>query len=140
MYSERNDPISGSNLWVTGRMRVVTPRPNSAWPPDAGIVFAGATKLPRMGLETFVLADQSDTLQVAIRGTGGAGDHTVFTSLPLSDAPIRFKLQFAAGQLTLSVGNMTATRSVGSAEITRVNLYCSSSHIYFSDVLEGADP
>ena len=139
-YSELNDATSGTNPWITGFMQVVTSRPGSAWPPDAGVVFAGTSKLPRVGLEAFVLPDNPAILQIAVRGIGGAGDHTVFASMPMSDARIRFTLRLSdSGQLSLSVGDATTTSSIGSVEITRVNLYCSSSHVHFSDVLAGSD-
>ena len=139
-YSEFNSPISGTNLWVTGFMQVVTPRPSSAWPPDAGAVFAGRSKLPRVGLEAFILSDNPGILQLAVRGAGGGADHTVFVSTPLSDTRIRFTLRLSdSGQLSLSVGNTTKTVAIGSVEITRINFYCSSAHVYFSDVLAGSD-
>jgi hypothetical protein len=89
-YSELNSAISGTNAWITGFMQVLTLRTGSAWPPDAGVVFAGTSKLPRVGLETFVLADKPAILQIAVRGAGGAADHTVFASVPISDSQIRF--------------------------------------------------
>jgi hypothetical protein len=139
-YSERNAAISGTNIWITGYMQVVTLRPSPEWPPDAGVVFAGPNKLPRVGLETFVLPDKPGILQIAVRGTGGSADHTVFTSMPLSDARIRFTLQVnELGQLSLSVGNATRTLPIGSVQITRANVYCSSAHIQFSNVLAGSD-
>jgi hypothetical protein len=93
-----------------------------------------------VGLEAFVLPDNPAILQIAVRGIGGAGDHTVFASMPMSDARIRFTLRLSdSGQLSLSVGDATTTSSIGSVEITRVNLYCSSSHVHFSDVLAGSD-
>lgn len=139
-YSELNEANSGTNPWITGFMQLVTPRPDSAWPPDAGVVFAGKSKLPRVGLEVFVLPDKPATLQIAVRGAGGAGDHTVFASMPVSGAPVRFALRLSdSGQLSLSVGDATTTLSIGSVETTRVNLYCSSAHVHFSDVLVGSD-
>jgi hypothetical protein len=139
-YSEWNGAVSGTNPWITGYMQVVTLRPSPEWPPDAGVVLAGPSKLPRVGLETFVLPDKPGILQIAVRGTGGSADHTVFTSMPLSDARIRFTLQVNdSGQLSLSVGNATTTLPIGSLEITRANVYCSSAHVHFSNVLAGSD-
>jgi hypothetical protein len=139
-YSELNSAISGTNVWVTGFMQVSTLNTASEWPPDAGIVFAGASKLPRVGLETFVLPDKPAVLQIAVRGSGGAGDHTVFASVPISDSKISFSLRLSSsGQLALSVGDAATSLSVGSIEITRMNLYCSSGHVHFSDVHMGSD-
>jgi hypothetical protein len=139
-YSELNAATSGTNAWVTGSMQVVTLRAASAWPPDAGVVFAGTNQLPRVGLETFVLPDKPAMLQIAVRGAGSAADHTVFTSLPISDSPIRFALRLGGnGQLSLSVGDATTSLSLGSLEITRMNLYCSSVRVHFSDVQMGSD-
>jgi hypothetical protein len=139
-YSELNSAFSGTNAWITGFMQVLTLRTGSAWPPDAGVVFAGTSKLPRVGLETFVLADKPAILQIAVRGAGGAADHTVFASVPISDSQIRFTLRLgSSGQLSLSVGDAATSLSVGSIEITRTNLYCSSAHVRFSEVQMGSD-
>jgi hypothetical protein len=139
-YSEWNAAISGTNIWIAGFMQVLSLRPSPEWPPDAGVVFTGPNKLPRVGLETFVLPDKPGILQIAVRGTGGSADHTVFTSMPLSDAKIRFNLQVNEfGQLALSVGNATTTLPIGSVQITRANVYCSSAHVHFSNVLAGSD-
>jgi hypothetical protein len=72
-YSELNDATSGTNPWITGFMQVVTSRPGSAWPPDAGVVFAGTSKLPRVGLEAFVLPDNPAILQIAVRAPVARG-------------------------------------------------------------------
>jgi hypothetical protein len=139
MYSEVNGAISGTNLWVTGYLQVVMTHPHPEWPPDAGVVFAGSSKLPRMGLETFVLPDNPAVLQIAVRGTGGPWDHTVFASVPLSEARLRFMLKVSdSGQLALAVGDAKTTLQIGSVEMTRVNLYCSSIHVLFSDVISGS--
>jgi hypothetical protein len=139
-YSELNTATSGTNVWVTGFMQVLTLRTASAWPPDAGVVFAGTNHLPRVGLETFVLPDKPATLQIAVRGAGSAADHKVFASLPIPDSPIRFTLRLSGtGQLFLSVGDAVTSLSAGSIEITRMNLYCSSVQVHFSDVQLGSD-
>jgi hypothetical protein len=139
-YSELNAATSGTNAWVTGFMQVLTLRTTSAWPPDTGVVFAGTNLLPRVGLETFVLPDKPATLQIAVRGAGSAADHKVFASVPISDSPIRFALRLSGtGQLSLSVGDAATSLSVGSIEITRMNLYCSSVLVHFSDVQLGSD-
>ena len=139
-YSEVNAATSGANAWVTGFMQVLTLRTASAWPPDAGVVFAGNSKLPRVGLETFVLPDNPATLQIAVRGAGGGSDHKVFASVPISDSPIRFTLRLSgSGELSLSVGDAATSLSVGSIEITRMNLYCSSVQVHFTDVQMGSD-
>jgi len=139
-YTELNAATSGPNAWVTGFMQVLTLRTASAWPPDAGVVFAGTNQLPRVGLESFVLPDKPATLQIAVRGAGSAADHRVFASVPISDSPIRFTLRLSGtGQLSLSVGDAATSLSVGSIDITRMNLYCSSVQVYFSDVQVGSD-
>jgi hypothetical protein len=138
-YSELNAATSG-NVSVTGSMQVLTLRTSSPWPPDAGVVFAGTNHLPRVGLETFVLPDKPATLQIAVRGAGGGSDHKVFASVPISDSPIRFDLRLSAtGELSLSVGDAATSLSVGSIEITRMNLYCSSGQVRFSDVQLSSD-
>lgn len=138
-YSELNAAASG-NVSVTGTMQVLALWTSSAWPPDAGVVFAGTNHLPRIGLETFVLPDKPATLQIAVRGAGGGSDHKVFASVPISDSPIRFELRLSAtGQLSLSVGDAATSLSVGPVEITRMDLYCSSSQVLFSDVQLGSD-
>jgi hypothetical protein len=107
-------------------MQVLTLNTASAWPPDAGVIFAGPSKLPRVGLEIFVLPKPA-VLQIAIRGAGGAADHTVFASVPISDLKTPFTLRLSSsGQLTLSVGDAGTTLSVGPIDFTRMNLYCSS--------------
>jgi hypothetical protein len=134
-----NHAISGTNLWVTGYMQVLKTHPDPKWPPDAGVVFAGPSKLPRVGLETFVLPDNPAVLQIAVRGTGGPADHTVFASAPLSEAPLRFTLKISdSGQLSLAVGDAMTTLQIGLVEMTRVNLYCSSIHVLFSNVISGS--
>jgi hypothetical protein len=139
-YSDLDAATSGTNAWVTGFMQVLALRTASAWPPDAGVVFAGTNRLPRVGLETFVLPDKPAMLQIAVRGTGSAADHKVFASVPISDSPIRFTARLSGtGQLSLSVGDAATSLSVGSIEITRVNLYCSSVQVHFSDVQLGSD-
>ncbi len=139
-YSELNAATSGTNIWVTGFMQVLTLRTASAWPPDAGVVFAGTNHLPRVGLETFVLPDKPATLQIAVRGAGSASDHKVFAAVPVSDSRIRFDLRLSdTGQLSLSVGDAATSLSVSSIEITRMNLYCSSVQVHFSDVQVGSD-
>jgi hypothetical protein len=139
-YLELNAATSGMSFWVTGSMQVFNLRTASAWPPDAGVVFAGTSQWPRVGLETFVLADKPATLQVAVRGAGGGSDHKVFASVPISDSPIRFTLRLnGSGELSLSVGDAATSLSVGSIEITRMNLYCSSVQVHFSDVQMGSD-
>jgi hypothetical protein len=139
-YSELNAATSGTNPRVTGFMQLLTLRTVSAWPPDAGVVFAGTNPLPRVGLETFVLPDKPTMLQIAVRGAGSAADHSVFASVPISDSPIRFTLQLSdTGQLSLSVGDASTSLSLGSLEITRMNLYCSSVQVHFSDVQLGSD-
>ena len=139
-YSELNAATSGSIASVTGFMQVLTLRTASAWPPDAGVVFAGTNQLPRVGLETFVLPDKPAMLQIAVRGSGSAADHKVFASVPISDSPIRFTAQLSGtGQLSISVGDAATSLSVGSIDITRVNLYCSSVQVHFSDVQVGSD-
>lgn len=138
-YSELNTQIFGENLWVTGFIRLAEARPGSAWPPDAGVVLAGAKQFPRIGLEAFVLPDQPDTLQIAVRGSGNAGDHTVFTTVPLSAEQMRFTLKIDnTGHLSLAVDHATTALDLGSVQLTRVNLYCSSAHVYFSDVIAGS--
>jgi hypothetical protein len=138
-YSEVNVAISGNNLWVTGFMQVVMTRPDPKWPPDAGVVFAGPSKLPRVGLETFILPDNPAVLQFAVRGTGGPADHTVFASAPLSEARLRFTLKVSdSGELSLAVGDAKTALQIGSVEMTRVNLYCSSIHVHFSDVISSS--
>jgi len=139
-YSELNAATSGTSVWVTGSMQILNLRTASTWPPDAGVIFAGTSQWPRVGLETFVLADKPATLQIAVRGAGGGSDHKVFASVPISDSPIRFTLRLSgAGELSLSVGDATTSLSVGSIEITRMNLYCSSVQVHFSDVQMGSD-
>jgi hypothetical protein len=139
-YLELNAPISGTSVWVTGSMQLLNLRTASAWPPDAGVVFAGISQWPRVGLETFVLADKPATLQIAVRGAGGGSDHKVFASVPISDSPIRFALRLSdSGELSLSVGDAATSLSVGSIKITRMNLYCSSVQVHFSDVQMGSD-
>jgi hypothetical protein len=139
-YSELNAATSGMSFWVTGSMQVLNLRTASAWAPDAGVVFAGASHWPRVGLETFVLADKPATLQIAVRGAGGGSDHKVFASVPISDSPVRFTLRLSgSGELSLSVGDAATSLSVGSIEITRMNLYCSSVQVHFSDVQMGSD-
>ena len=139
-YSESNAATSGMSFWVTGSMQVLNLRTASAWAPDAGVVFAGASHWPRVGLETFVLADKPATLQIAVRGAGGGSDHKVFASVPISDSPVRFTLRLSgSGELSLSVGDAATSLSVGSIEITRMNLYCSSVQVHFSDVQMGSD-
>jgi hypothetical protein len=44
-----------------------------------------------------------------------------------------------SGQLSLSVGDAATSLSVGSIEITRMNLYCSSVQVRFSDVQVGSE-
>jgi hypothetical protein len=139
-YSEVNAATSAANARVTGFMQVLTLNTSTTWPPDAGVIFAGPDKLPRVGLETFVLPDKPAVLQIAIRGAGGAADHTVFASVPISDLKIPFTLLLSnSGQLALSVGDSATSLSVGPIDITRVNLYCSSARIHFSEVRLGAD-
>jgi hypothetical protein len=139
-YSELNTATSGTSVWVTGSMQLLNLRTASAWPPDAGVVFAGTNQLPRVGLETFVLPDKPAMLQIAVRGAGSAADHKVFASVPISDSPVRFTLRLSgAGQLSLSVGDAATSLSIGSIEITRMNLYCSSVQVHFSDVQLGSD-
>jgi hypothetical protein len=134
-YFEVNAATSAANARVTGFMQVLTLNSATSWPPDAGVVLAGPSKLPRVGLETFVLPDKPAVLQIAIRAGGGAADHRVFASVPISDLRIPFSLQLSsAGQLALSVGDAATSLSVGPVEITRMNLYCSSVHIHFSEV------
>jgi hypothetical protein len=134
-YSEVSAATSAASARVTGFMQVLTLNTASAWPPDAGVIFAGPNKLPRVGLETFVLPDKPEALQIAIRGAGGAADHTVFASVPISDLKIPFTLRLSgSGQLALSVGDAATSLSVGPIDVTRVNLYCSSAHIHFSEV------
>jgi hypothetical protein len=134
-YSEVNATTSAANVRVTGFMQVLSLNTASAWPPDAGVIFAGPSKLPRVGLETFVLPDKPAVLQIAIRGAGGAADHTIFASVPVSDLKTPFTLRLSSsGQLALSVGDATTTLSVGPIDLTRMNLYCSSAHIHFSEV------
>jgi hypothetical protein len=139
-YSELNAATSGANARVTGFMQVLTLNTASAWPPDAGVIFAGPSKLPRLGFETFILPDKPAVLQIAVRGAGGAGDHTVFASVPISDSKIPFTLRLSgSGQLALSVGDAGTSLSVGPVDITRVNLYCSSAHVHFSEVRLDSD-
>jgi hypothetical protein len=139
-YSEVNAATSAANARVTGFMQVLTLNAASAWPPDAGVIFAGPNKLPRVGLETFVLPDKPAVLQIAIRGAGGAADHTVFASVPISDLKFPFTLRLSSsGQLALSVGDAATSLSVGPIDITRMNLYCSSAHIHFSEVQLAVD-
>jgi hypothetical protein len=134
-YTEVNAGTSAVNARVTGFMQVLTLNAAAAWPPDAGVIFAGPNKLPRVGLETFVLPDKPAVLQIAVRGAGGAGDHTVFASVPISDVKIPFTLRLSSsGQLALSVGDASTSLSVGPIDIMRMNLYCSSAHIHFSEV------
>jgi hypothetical protein len=134
-YSEVNAATSAANVRVTGFMQVLTLNTASAWPPDAGVIFAGPSKLPRVGLETFVLPDKPAVLQIAIRGAGGAADHTIFASVPISDLKTPFALRLSSsGQLALSVGDAATNLSVGPIDFTRMNLYCSSAHIHFSEV------
>ena len=136
-YSEQNAVAEGPNLKVTGVMQVVAARPSPQWPPDAGIVLAGDSHYPRVGLESFVLPDKPRVLQLAVRGTGGGGpgDHTVFATVPLTDAAIPVTLVLRGPrQLSVSVGEATTTVAVGEIEVTRINLYCSSSYVRFFDV------
>jgi hypothetical protein len=139
-YSELNTAVSGASPWATGFIQVAATRPSSAWPPDAGVILGGAEHLPRVGLEAFVLPGQPETLQLAVRGTGGAADHTVFATAPVSGKPMRFTLKVSSsGELSLAVGDAKTTLSIGSVALTRVNLYCSSAHIFFSDVMVGSE-
>jgi hypothetical protein len=134
-YSEQNAVAEGPNLKVTGVMQVVAGRPSPQWPPDAGIVIAGDSHYPRVGLESFVLPDKPFVLQLAVRGTGGPGDHTVFATVPLTDAAIPVTLVLREpGQLSVSVGEATTMVAIGEIEVTRINLYCSSSYVRFFDV------
>jgi hypothetical protein len=78
-------------------------------------------------------------LQIAVRGTGGPEDHTVFASIPLSEERLRFTLKVSdSGQLYLAVGDLKTTLQIGSVEITRVNLYCSSIYVRFSKVISSS--
>ena len=139
-YLELNAAISGTSVWVTGSMQLLNLRTASARPPDADVVFASISQWPRVGLETFVLADKLATLQIAVRGAGGGSDHKVFASVPISDSPIRFALRLSdSGEMSLSVGDAATSLSVGSIKITRMNLYCSSVQVHFSDVQMGSD-
>jgi hypothetical protein len=139
-YSEMNSATSAANARVTGFMQVLTLNTASGWPPDGGVILAGPSKLPRVGLETFVLPDKPAVLQIAIRGAGGAADHKVFASMPISDSKIPFTVRLSSsGQLTLSVGDTATSLSVGPINVTRMNLYCSSAHIHFSEVQLASD-
>jgi hypothetical protein len=134
-YSDLNSTIASTNARIKGFMQVSSLHTGSAWPPDAGVVFAGRSKLPRVGLETFVLPDKPETLQIAVRGAGGGGDHTVFASVPIPDSPIPFMLELdRSGHLSLSFGDASTSLSVGPIEMTRVNLYCSSALVRFTAV------
>lgn len=135
-YSELNARAGGANLKVTGVMQVMAARPSPQWPPDAGIVLAGEGQYPRVGLESFVLPDKPLVLQLAVRGARSPGDHTVFATLPLTDAQIPITLVLGEhGLLSVSAGAATTTVAIGELEVTRINLYCSSSYVRFSSVV-----
>ena len=135
-YSELNATAGGTNLKVTGVMQVMAARPSPQWPPDAGIVLAGDGQYPRVGLESFVLPDKPLVLQLAVRGARGPADHKVFATLPLAEAEIPITLVLGEhGLLSVSAGAATTTVSIGEFEVTRINLYCSSSYVRFSNVM-----
>src|ERR1700722_330740 len=124
-YSEFNAATGGTNLKVMGVMQVMAARPSPQWPPDAGIVLAGDGQYPRVGLESFVLPDKPLVLQLAVRGIRGPADHTVFATLPLTEAEIPVTLMLGEhGLLSVSAGAATTTVAIGEFEVTRINLYC----------------
>jgi hypothetical protein len=135
-YQESNVPITGDKLRVAGTMRFVELRSDPHWAAAATITFAGPTKeQPSMGLQVFVLPDEPNLMQLAIKGQGGAQDRSVFAISPVTDAWIPFEVKLdKAETLEVSIAGHTAHSAARVFEPTRVSLFCSTALVQFSNV------
>ena len=134
-FQEMNAAVPSNKVRVTGLVQLLAVRSNAAWVPAVSVTFAGARKLPKVGLQALVDNIAPTTLQVSIRGTGGAQERTVFASMPLTTAQIPFTLALGnSGRVDVTVGSAAASLSVGTFDLTRLNLFCSTAHVRFSNV------
>jgi len=134
-FNELNVAVPGDRVQVTGLIQVLTARRDAHYVATVNVAIKGAADVPMAGLRALVMPDTPNILDLAIKGSGGPRDLSVFASTRLTAAPIPFVLTFGdSGRLSVSAGGADASLPVEAFAMTRVNLSCSTAHVRFSNV------
>jgi hypothetical protein len=134
-YNELNVAVPGARVQVTGLMQVLTARADRHYAATVNVAIKGAGDLPLVGLRALVMPNAPKTVDLAIRGSGGPQDESVFASTPLTAAPIPFVVTLGdSWRLSVSAGGADASLPVEAFAMTRLNLSCSTAHVRFSNV------
>jgi len=134
-FSEMNIRAPSGTIHVRGKVQFVATRSNDHWAASATVSIAGTRRLPKVGLQALVGADRPADVFLAVRGLGGSQERVVFTSTPMTNQPIPFDLILGeSGNLDVVAAGASASLTVGLIATTRVNVFCSTAHVLFSDI------
>jgi len=139
-FREMNIAAPGGRLRITGRVVFLAVRSTDDWAASATVSVAGRNKMPKVGLQAIVYADAPEEVQFAIRGMGDAQERTPFLTAFGSEGPTPFIVTLdRSGRLAVTVSGVAAEMHVAALDQTRVNLFCSTAHVRFSDVIVATD-
>jgi hypothetical protein len=133
-YAHWTRTVSGSEITIAGKLRVLELLKHEKWNPVASILLRGTgERPPPFGIRLFVSKASSDQFSLELMKVGGR-DAIGTGEIPRTKKPIPFTLHLdSSGTLKVSIAGIESSTTLGTFKPATFELSCSTGDFEFTD-------